>query len=69
MAEFVQHVRDLVEVDDVEKRMDVLGNAVRSIDPTAYELTWGRNESPKIVGLTEDPLIPKRRGGAASRSV
>jgi hypothetical protein len=57
---FMQSVAHL-EIDVVEARMDVLGNAVRIIDPIAYGHTWGGTESPAIRALTEDPLIAKRR--------
>jgi hypothetical protein len=57
---FMQSVAHL-DVDVVEARMDVLGNAVRTIERIAYDHTWGRTESPAIRALAEDPLIPKKQ--------
>jgi hypothetical protein len=57
---FTQSVAHL-DIDVVMARMDVLGSAVRTIDPIAYDHTWGGTESRAVRALTEDPLIPQKR--------
>jgi hypothetical protein len=57
-----------LDVSDVESRMDVLADAVRVVDPVAYDHTWGRVRSAAILALDDDPLTPARRRRASARA-
>jgi hypothetical protein len=57
-----------LDVGDVEKRMDVLADAVRVVDPVAYDHTWGRVRSAAIFALSDDPLAQTRRRRASAGS-
>jgi hypothetical protein len=50
-----------LDVAGVEGRMDVLADAVRVIDPMAYDHTWDEVRSAAILALDADPLTPARR--------
>jgi hypothetical protein len=63
---FMQSVAHL-EAADVAHRLDVLGDAVRSIDPAVYDHTWGGTRSAELAALVDDPLLPKRRDRSGSR--
>src|SRR5262249_16735582 len=47
--------------DGGERRMSVLADIVRTVDPVAYEHTWGRAKSPAIIALDGDPLAAAGR--------
>lgn len=50
-----------LEADGIEARMDALAAVVRTVDPVAYDHTWGRNRSEAIISLDDDPLVASRR--------
>jgi len=50
-----------LDAEGVERRMDSLAEVVRTVDPVAYDHSWGRVQSAAILALERDPLIPAPR--------
>jgi hypothetical protein len=50
-----------LDAEGVERRMDSLGEVVRTVDPVAYDHSWGRVQNAALLALERDPLIPAPR--------